>query len=303
MEEDDINLPLAICYEACKQCGQLHTKKGRGQLSPREVHWGARQTQTSPFPRIRLPHLCARQRTPERARSAQVEATCLPRHISRSIAKPCSYSGPDSKPAHRARITSVPHKVRRFFETVGNSPSGMDTPEPEWKYLSGFVIKKGATDKGSKGALTNLLTPPRGATKVTNDPAPPQIPDESPTNQQHDELTMEPFNEANDNTAPLPPAVTVPPTAHEEQQPIALPSMPAARQTRSGRTVRNTPRYEQSITQREQAGKYYATKMSKNKCRRRHHNTRYKKFAREPSRLRCIRQPRHSVLGPSHEST
>ena len=63
---------------------------------------------------------------------------------------------------------------------------------------------------------------------------------------------MEPFNEANDYTAQLPPAVTVPPMAHEEQQPIAGPSMPAARQTRSGRTVRNTPRYEQSVTQREQ---------------------------------------------------
>ena len=132
-------------------------------------------------------------------------------------------------------------------------PNGIDdTPEPEWKYLSGFMIKKGVTDKGSKGALTNLLTPRRGATKVTNDPAPPQIPDESPMNQQRDELTMEPFNETNDNAAPLPPAVTVPPTAHEEQQPIAGPSMPAARQTRSGRMVHNTPRYEQSVTQRDQ---------------------------------------------------
>ena len=67
------------------------------------------------FPRIRLPHLCARQRTPERARSAQVEATRPPRHISRSIAKPCAYGGPDSKPPHWAHITSVPRKVRRFI--------------------------------------------------------------------------------------------------------------------------------------------------------------------------------------------
>ena len=143
-------------------------------------------------------------------------------------------------------------KFDDFFETVGNSPTDMDTPEPEWKYLSGFVVKKGAVDKGSKEALANLLTPRRGATKVPIDPAPPPIPDESPTDQPREEPTMEPFNGANDNDAPLPPAVTVLPTAHEEQQPIAGPFMPAARQTRSGRTVRNTPRYEQSISQREQ---------------------------------------------------
>ena len=38
-------------------------------------------------------------------------------------------------------------KFDDFFETVGNSPTDMDIPEPEWKYLSGFAIKKGKTDK------------------------------------------------------------------------------------------------------------------------------------------------------------
>ena len=142
-------------------------------------------------------------------------------------------------------------KFDDFFETVGNSPTDIDTPEPEWKYLSSFVIKKGAADKGSKGALTNLVTLQRGATKVTNDPAPPQIPDESPTNQQRNEPTMEPFNETTDNAAPIPPAETVPPAAHE-QQPLTGSPMPAARQTQSGRTIHNTPRYEQSLTQRDQ---------------------------------------------------
>ena len=142
-------------------------------------------------------------------------------------------------------------KFDDFFETVGNSPTDMDTPEPEWKYLSGFAIKKGAADKGSNGALTNLLTPRRGATKVINDTAPPKVPDDSPTNQQLDETTMEPFNETIDNAAPLPPAKAVPPVAHK-QQPITGPPMPAARQSRSGRMICNTPRYEQSIAQRDQ---------------------------------------------------
>ena len=63
---------------------------------------------------------------------------------------------------------------------------------------------------------------------------------------------MEPFTEANDNASPLLPAKTVPPVAQQEQPPLTGPSMPVARQTRSGRTIRNTPRYKQSITQRDQ---------------------------------------------------
>ena len=96
-----------------------------------------------------------------------------------------------------------------------------------------------------------ILTTRRGATKVTNDTAPPQIPDDSPTNRQRDEPTMEPFNETIDSAAPLPPTETVPPAAHE-QHPITGPPIPAARQTWSRRTIRNTPRYEQSIAQRDQ---------------------------------------------------
>ena len=63
---------------------------------------------------------------------------------------------------------------------------------------------------------------------------------------------MEPFNEMDDIATPHPPEVTVPPAALEGQQPFIGPPMPAARQTRSGRTIRNTPRYDQSITQRDQ---------------------------------------------------
>ena len=63
---------------------------------------------------------------------------------------------------------------------------------------------------------------------------------------------MEPFDEAIDNSTPLPPADTVQPEAQQEQQPATGPSLSATRQTRSRRTIRNTPRYEQSITQRDQ---------------------------------------------------
>ena len=123
----------------------------------------------------------------------------------------------------------------------------MDAPEPEWKYLSGFAIKK---DRGSKGALANLLAPRRGATKVTHVSAPPQLTD--PTNLQHNKPALESFDDVTEVAAPLPPTETGQPAAQLEQQPITGPPLPMARQTRSGRIVRNTPRYEQSITQRDQ---------------------------------------------------
>ena len=128
----------------------------------------------------------------------------------------------------------------------------MDAPEPEWKYLSGFAVKKGVADTGSKGALVNLLAPRRGATEFTPVPAPPHVPDASPTNQQQDEPALQPFDEATDDASQQPPVETVPPAAQLEHQPHTGPSVPAAQQTRSGRMVCNTPRYEQSITQRDQ---------------------------------------------------
>ena len=71
-------------------------------------------------------------------------------------------------------------------------------------------------------------------------------------NKQHDEPALEPFKEATDDAAPLPPMEIVPPAAQQEQQPLTGPSLPTAQHTRSGRMVRITPRYEQSITQRDQ---------------------------------------------------
>ena len=171
------------------------------------------------------------------------------------------YLGPSPSHARTVALILTPRtghvspqfhvKFDDFFETIGNSPTDMDTPEPAWKYLSGFAIKKGAAEKSSTGTLTNLLTPRRGATKVANDAVPPPIPDDSPPNQPGDELIMEPFNETDDHAAPLPPDEVGPSETHEQQQ-NTEPPIPTARQTRSGRTIRNTPCYEQSVAQRDQ---------------------------------------------------
>ena len=144
-------------------------------------------------------------------------------------------------------------KFDDFFETIGNNPTDMDTPEPTWKYLSGFVLKKDkAANQGSQGPLTNLLSPRRGATKVILDHEPSTIPDDSPLEQTGDDPVMAPpFNETGYDAAPPPPEDTLPPPTQATQQNAAL-ATPMARQTQSGRTIRNTPRYEQSITQREQ---------------------------------------------------
>ena len=171
------------------------------------------------------------------------------------------YLGPSPSHAHTVALILNPRtghvspqfhvKFDNFFETVGNSPTDMDISEPEWKYLSGFVIKKGKTDKDPKGALSTLLAPRRGATKVTNDLAPSQIPAEAPNGQPNIEPIMESLDGMDDSAETTPPDIAVPPTAPEEP-PVTEPPTPAARQTRSGRTIRNTPRYEQSVTQRDQ---------------------------------------------------
>ena len=143
-------------------------------------------------------------------------------------------------------------KFDDFFETVGNNPTDMDTQEPTWKYLSGFAIKKETANKDSTGMLANLLTPLRGATKVTSEAGPPQIPIALPSDPPGDKPIMEPpFNATGDDAAPPTTDDAAPPHTQVIQQNGGA-SMPMARQTRSARTIRNTPRYEQSIAQRDQ---------------------------------------------------
>ena len=127
----------------------------------------------------------------------------------------------------------------------------MDTPEPTWKYLSGFAIKKDTANRNS-GSLTGLLTPRRGATKVARGAEQQQIPVALPPDQPDDEPIMgPPLGATGDDSAPPPTDDEAPPPTQAIQQNAGAP-MPTARQTRSGRTIRNNPRYEQSIAQRDQ---------------------------------------------------
>ena len=50
-------------------------------------------------------------------------------------------------------------KFDNFFEMVQNKPTDLDTPEPEWKYLSSFMVRKGLNKTDVKGVMDHLLAP------------------------------------------------------------------------------------------------------------------------------------------------
>ena len=167
----------------------------------------------------------------------------------------------------------------------------MDSPEPEWKYLSGFAIKKGAADKGAKGTLTNLLTPRRGVNDVVRDAAPPAVIDDSPLNQPGNEPSLEPFNETQTTPRRYPLK-----KRNRQKHPINIktPGSPSLRRPdkreAGGRyvTLPDTSKASPKETKGSWHGKYCWTKMSKNKCRRRPPSTRYKNHSRTLS----LSQPR-----------
>ena len=122
----------------------------------------------------------------------------------------------------------------------------MDAPEPQWKYLSGFAVQKGQPKTRTTGPLGDLLAPRRGPTT-----APPlATATEDLSTQQQQPIT----NEDTGDVAPVDiesptPVATQPPT---QQAPAQAPQDSAVRQTRSGRVVTNTPRYDQSMRPRSQ---------------------------------------------------
>ena len=52
-------------------------------------------------------------------------------------------------------------KFHDFFEIVQDKSTDMDTPEPDWKYLSGFAVKKGRPKPVGRGISNDLIAPRR----------------------------------------------------------------------------------------------------------------------------------------------
>ena len=140
-------------------------------------------------------------------------------------------------------------KFDDFFETVQDKSTDLDTPGPEWKYLSGFAVWKGPTKTGVKGVLDSRFAPCRGTTTATTTPSTSTRLGHS-TQQQQDL----PVPSGNDDDVPNHPAPPQPinQTSPQSTQPHTELPTTAIRQTRSGRVIQNTPYYEQSISQRSQ---------------------------------------------------
>ena len=50
-------------------------------------------------------------------------------------------------------------KFDDFFETVRDKSTDMDTPDPDWKYLSGFAVKKDRPEPAGRGIAKRLDCP------------------------------------------------------------------------------------------------------------------------------------------------
>ena len=139
-------------------------------------------------------------------------------------------------------------KFDDFFETVKDRSTDLDAPELEWTYLSGFAIKKGRPEPAGRGIPNSLIAPRRGQITLTNSSSTPETMDTAA------DLPKEPTTlDGNETTANQPqdqPPVHQQAPLLPDPQPAQV--IPTAHQTRSCRIVRNTPRYEQSMDQRNQ---------------------------------------------------
>ena len=137
-------------------------------------------------------------------------------------------------------------KFNDLFETVQRKSTDLDAPEPEWKYLSGFAIQKGQPKPRTIGHLSGILAPRRGPTTAPI----PATPTEDLTTQQQQPILNEDIGDVLPIEAESPAAASpAPPPQHT---PTQAPQNSSVHQTRSGRVVTNTPRYDQSMTQRSQ---------------------------------------------------
>ena len=127
-------------------------------------------------------------------------------------------------------------KFDDFFETVQAKSTDLDTPGPAWKYLSGFAAKRGTTKTDDKGGLDDLLAPRRGATAAMNQPQAPNQHDQPRGPNQDLPLPLDNIDEDNEHPATSQPAATAATPGPQQVPPPA-----SARQTRSGRVIKNTP--------------------------------------------------------------
>ena len=137
-------------------------------------------------------------------------------------------------------------KFDDFFETVQQKSTDLDAPDPEWKYLSGFAIHKGQPRPIAKEPLGDLIVPQRGPTTA---PLPTAPTADQATQQLHPNMNQDSADLVPNVEELLLPVAQAPPT---QQAPEQAPQNSTVRQTRRGRVVTNTSRYNQSMSQMSQ---------------------------------------------------
>ena len=122
-------------------------------------------------------------------------------------------------------------KFDDFFETVQARATDLNAADPEWKYLSGFATKKGTPKAAAKGGSTASWHREGERSRL----------------RAHSKSRTRMPNQWVINRVPK---YHWPPAALPLQQPETPGTM--ARQTRSGRVIKNTTRYDQSMSLRDQ---------------------------------------------------
>ena len=156
----------------------------------------------------------------------------------------------------RTGHTSPQYHVKHddFFETVNpKKTTNFDAPPPEWKYLARFLQQKRPAQQKVKDSKrtsqpdTSVLQVSEGARQ---EPAihppmeqPLQSELDSPIEEQVNPRILAPPQQLPHQDEELPVASLVPPSREEET--------PQVTTTRSGRAIRPTARYQQSLAQRE----------------------------------------------------
>ena len=129
-------------------------------------------------------------------------------------------------------------KFDDFFETVGDKSTDFDAPDPEWKYLSGFAVRKDRAKPNSPGLIDRLITPRRGPV-ISGSNQPSNSSSDLFVDQQQDQTDPVMQDESTHHQEVAIPD-TQPPTMLTQQQTDQ--TSPPIRQTHSGRVIRNTPR-------------------------------------------------------------
>ena len=174
-----------------------------------------------------------------------METMIQTRGVPRSITKPRQVGALVLNPRTGHVSPQFHVKFDDFFETVQSKDMDMDAPDPQWKYLSGFATRKDQPKKRTTRPLEGLIAPRRVPTLA---PQPAMTTEDLTTHQQPALHTDTGDVEPDDAVAQAP----VPPQLPTPQAPAQAPQNSPIRQTRSGRVVTKTPRYDQSVRQRNQ---------------------------------------------------